>query len=153
MPRGSRVLTKREEETLGYLKLGLQNKEIAERMGISPNTVRSLMRKLSDKFNAKTRTQIVSEALTIGNPRDDLKAPTMGIPGVVTCQGCGGTEMDVHTSKNCPHSKHMGPHLTCQCGAVMKLPASLAALVENTVPTYGIIADSTLLDLTIKNEE
>jgi two-component system response regulator DesR len=62
----SRKLTQRELEVLGLLAEGLQHEEIGRRLGISSETVRTHLRKASDRLGAATRTQAVATALRLG---------------------------------------------------------------------------------------
>jgi DNA-binding CsgD family transcriptional regulator len=52
-------LTPREMETVRYLVEGLTSKEIAERMRISPNTVKAFLRIVMVKMDCSTRSGIV----------------------------------------------------------------------------------------------
>ncbi|RID92492.1 DNA-binding response regulator [Gemmobacter lutimaris] len=52
-------LTPRERETLGYLRDGLMNKEIALRMGLSEVTVKMHVKSICAKLNARNRTHAV----------------------------------------------------------------------------------------------
>ena len=52
-------LTEREREVVELLIQGLTNKEIAERMNISPNTVRAFIRMVMVKLGVSTRSGIV----------------------------------------------------------------------------------------------
>jgi DNA-binding NarL/FixJ family response regulator len=56
-------LTQREREVLRLLADGLSNEEIGKRLFISPETVRTHVRKAMAKLAADTRTQAVAEAL------------------------------------------------------------------------------------------
>jgi DNA-binding NarL/FixJ family response regulator len=56
-------LTQRERDVLRLLSDGLSNEEIGSRLFISPETVRTHVRKAMDKLNADTRTQAVATAL------------------------------------------------------------------------------------------
>jgi len=56
-------LTQRERETLRLLADGLTNEEIGKRLHISPETVRTHVRKAMSKLEADTRTQAVATAL------------------------------------------------------------------------------------------
>jgi DNA-binding NarL/FixJ family response regulator len=56
-------LTHRERDVLRLLSEGLSNEEIGKRLFISPETVRTHVRKAMDKLNADTRTQAVATAL------------------------------------------------------------------------------------------
>jgi DNA-binding CsgD family transcriptional regulator len=52
-------LTVRELETVEYLLQGLTSKEIAQRMKISPNTVKAFLRLVMVKMNVSTRSGII----------------------------------------------------------------------------------------------
>jgi DNA-binding CsgD family transcriptional regulator len=52
-------ITKRELEILTLIAEGLSNKEIAERVFVSENTVKTHSRRIFDKLGAKRRTQAV----------------------------------------------------------------------------------------------
>jgi DNA-binding CsgD family transcriptional regulator len=54
-------LTTREQETVKYLFEGLTSKEIAERMQISPNTVKAFIRLVMVKMNVSTRSGIIGK--------------------------------------------------------------------------------------------
>jgi DNA-binding NarL/FixJ family response regulator len=56
-------LTQREREVLRLLADGLTNEEIGKRLFISPETVRTHVRKAMAKLEADTRTQAVAKAL------------------------------------------------------------------------------------------
>jgi DNA-binding NarL/FixJ family response regulator len=63
-PNGN--LTQREIDVLCLLADGLQHEEIGRRLGISSETVRTHLRKASDRLGAATRTQAVATALRLG---------------------------------------------------------------------------------------
>ena len=54
-------LTCRERETVEFLLQGLTSKEIAERMKISPNTVKAFLRLVMVKMDVSTRSGIVGK--------------------------------------------------------------------------------------------
>jgi len=56
-------LTQREREVLRLLADGLANEEIGKNLHISPETVRTHVRKAMAKLDADTRTQAVATAL------------------------------------------------------------------------------------------
>jgi DNA-binding NarL/FixJ family response regulator len=56
-------LTQRERDVLRLLADGLSNEAIGKRLFISPETVRTHIRKAMDKLDADTRTQAVAKAL------------------------------------------------------------------------------------------
>ncbi len=58
-------LTPREAETLGFLAQGLTNKEIANRMAISANTVKAFVKLIMVKMGTSTRSGIVSTLLNL----------------------------------------------------------------------------------------
>ncbi|HEY5294398.1 MAG TPA: response regulator transcription factor [Gaiellaceae bacterium] len=59
-------LTQRELDVLGLLAEGLPHAEIGVRLGISSETVRTHLRKASNRLGAATRTQAVATALRRG---------------------------------------------------------------------------------------
>jgi DNA-binding CsgD family transcriptional regulator len=56
-------LTQREQEVLEYLLQGMRNKEIANRMNISPNTVRAFLRLIMIKTGVSSRSAIVGKIM------------------------------------------------------------------------------------------
>lgn len=60
------VLTPRESEVLAHVADGLSHEEIGRRLSISPETVRTHVRKACDRLNARTRTHAVATALRLG---------------------------------------------------------------------------------------
>ena len=54
-------LTQRERETVEFLLQGLTSKEIANRMGISPNTVKAFLRLVMVKMKVSTRSGIAGK--------------------------------------------------------------------------------------------
>lgn len=59
-------LTERELDVLRLLAEGLPHEEIGRRLGIGSETVRTHVRKASDRLGASTRTQAVATALRLG---------------------------------------------------------------------------------------
>ncbi len=57
-------LTPREQETTELLMLGLSSKEIASRMSISPNTVKTFLRLIMAKMGVTSRCGVVAKILT-----------------------------------------------------------------------------------------
>jgi DNA-binding CsgD family transcriptional regulator len=58
-------LTPREGEVLMYLVWGLSSKEIADRMSLSPNTVKAFLRLIMSKMEVSSRSAIVVKVLMI----------------------------------------------------------------------------------------
>lgn len=52
-------ITRRELETLGLIAQGMSNREIAEKLCVSENTVKTHSSRILDKLGAKRRTQAV----------------------------------------------------------------------------------------------
>ena len=59
-------ITKREHEILELIAMGLSNREIAERLFVSENTVKTHAARVLAKLNAKRRTQAVQIAKEAG---------------------------------------------------------------------------------------
>ena len=59
-------ITPREHEILTLIAQGLSNREIAQKLSVSENTVKSHSRRLFDKLNARRRTQAVQIAKQSG---------------------------------------------------------------------------------------
>jgi len=55
-------ITQREEQVLGLLASGKSNKEIAAKLGVSPNTVKTQVASLYQKLEVQRRTQAVQKA-------------------------------------------------------------------------------------------
>ena len=60
------VLTNREREILALLADGLANKQIAERLGISTNTVKTHLELLFDKLGVSSRAEAVASGVKRG---------------------------------------------------------------------------------------
>ena len=63
---GAPTLTEREGAVLALLAEGLSHDEIGSRLSISGETVRTHVRKASDRLGAATRTEAVAKALRLG---------------------------------------------------------------------------------------
>ncbi len=61
-------LTPREEEVLAGISTGLTSKELAERMNISPNTVKTYLNLIMRKLDVTTRAGIVGKLLNSESP-------------------------------------------------------------------------------------
>jgi len=59
-------ITRREREILELIATGLSNREIAERLFVSENTVKTHSGRLFDKLSAKRRTQAVQIGKELG---------------------------------------------------------------------------------------
>lgn len=63
---GVKALSSRESEVLGLLAEGLTGEQIAKRLVLSPETVRTHVRNAMEKLGAPTRTAAVVKALELG---------------------------------------------------------------------------------------
>ena len=59
-------ISEREREVLEHLAAGRSNKEIANRLDVSPNTVKTHVAKLFEKLAVRRRTQAISRARELG---------------------------------------------------------------------------------------
>lgn len=64
--RRSLGLSDRETEVLGLLAAGLSNKEIAAKLCVSPNTVKTHVARLLEKLDARRRTEAILKARELG---------------------------------------------------------------------------------------
>lgn len=55
------MLTKREREILEWIKTGMQNKEIAHQLNISPQTVRKHLENIYDKLHVNNRVEAIKK--------------------------------------------------------------------------------------------
>jgi len=72
-PTPTEELTAREMEILGLLSEGLSNKEIADRLSVSYDTVRAHLHHIYEKLHVRGRTEAV---------RMFFQAPQSGVPPV-----------------------------------------------------------------------
>ena len=59
-------ISERELDVLHQLAAGLSNKEIALRLGVSPNTVKTHVARLFEKLGASRRTEAIARARELG---------------------------------------------------------------------------------------
>ena len=59
-------LSERELEVLGLIAAGQSNKEIARRLEVSPNTVKTHVGNLFEKLTVKRRTEAIARARELG---------------------------------------------------------------------------------------
>jgi DNA-binding CsgD family transcriptional regulator len=78
---GSRYhLTEREMEALKGILVGLGSKEVAERMNISPNTVKAFLRLIMIKMGVTTRAGIVAKVLQNRATAEEAGGPSTANP-------------------------------------------------------------------------
>jgi DNA-binding CsgD family transcriptional regulator len=78
------ALTDREQETVQSILQGLTNKEIAQRMDISPNTVKAFIRLVMVKMRVSTRSGIVGKIVDCASPHPVRAAHLPGKPPTIT---------------------------------------------------------------------
>lgn len=64
--RATLGISDREHEVLGLIAEGLSNKEIAQQLGVSPNTVKTHVARLLEKLGARRRTEAILKARELG---------------------------------------------------------------------------------------
>lgn len=85
--RGSRLLTKREEDVVRLLSDGLQNREIAQELNLSEHTVKNYLFRIFDKLGVSSRVELVLYAMTsskrlqISIAESEQKQPESGADG------------------------------------------------------------------------
>jgi DNA-binding CsgD family transcriptional regulator len=89
----NKLLTPRQVEILAWVAIGATDAEIAEKLGISPSTVKGHLNKIFKKINAPNRRQAIFWAL------DNLQYP---IP-ILTRDGRATRVRKVH-----PQTSHYG---------------------------------------------
>src|SRR5687768_18380196 len=88
-----RPLSAREREILSYLAEGLSGAAIAQRLVLSPETVRTHVRNAMEKLGASTRSQAVALALESGVIGDALpQKPARGRSSSAQNAGSVGLE-------------------------------------------------------------
>jgi pSer/pThr/pTyr-binding forkhead associated (FHA) protein len=65
------VLSPRQQEVLAYLKDGLTNPEIAERLGVTERTVKAHCQEVFDRLGARNRTAAVAAAMRLDLFKDE----------------------------------------------------------------------------------
>jgi len=75
-------LTPREEQILGCVVRGLINKEIADELSVSIETIRAHLKSIYEKLHVRSRTEAALKAYPPGGiPRTDRRAVTTPNPG------------------------------------------------------------------------
>ena len=79
---GLNLLSKRECEVVESLVQGLTNREIAERMGLSPHTVKNYLFRVFDKLGVSNRTELLFMTLSQGGIAEETseREPSVALP-------------------------------------------------------------------------
>ena len=70
-------LTKREEEILGYVTRGFANKEIADALSISVETIRVHLKSIYDKLHVRSRTEAALKRVQVPLTVAGAQGPTL----------------------------------------------------------------------------
>jgi DNA-binding NarL/FixJ family response regulator len=76
------ALTRREEDILRQVMLGLSNKGIALKLTLAPGTVKTHVKAILGKLNASSRTEAVAIAQRRGILREECEFPTGAVKAV-----------------------------------------------------------------------
>jgi DNA-binding NarL/FixJ family response regulator len=76
------ALTRREEDILRQVMLGLSNKEIARKLTLAVGTVKTHVKAVLVKLDARSRTEAVAIAQRRGILREEREGPTLTVPRV-----------------------------------------------------------------------
>lgn len=85
-PDGSALLTSREQDVVRLVADGLKNREIAETLNLSKNSVRNYMYRIFDKIGVSSRAELILYALSRRGVRlesevlDEAEAPSRQYP-------------------------------------------------------------------------
>jgi len=55
-------LTPRERQLIGFVRTGLRNREIAERLGVTEGTVKTYLHSVFEKLGVSSRTELAIRA-------------------------------------------------------------------------------------------
>jgi two-component system, NarL family, nitrate/nitrite response regulator NarL len=78
--KATTVLSKREEEVARLVATGLSNRDISDKLGLSPHTVKNCLSRIFEKVGISTRIELVLYILSQPGPSETVSAPTFDIP-------------------------------------------------------------------------
>ena len=62
------VASKREEEIAGLVATGMSNRDVADKLGLSPHTVKNFLFRIFEKLGISTRIELVLYVLSQDKP-------------------------------------------------------------------------------------
>jgi DNA-binding NarL/FixJ family response regulator len=68
--KATTVLSKREEEISRLVATGLSNRDVSDKLGLSPHTVKNCLSRIFDKLNISTRIELVLYILSQSKPAE-----------------------------------------------------------------------------------
>jgi len=75
--RGRSLLSKREMEIVHAAAQGLTNREIAERLGLSPHTIKNCLFRIFDKLGVSSRVELLFMTLSQDRPAQSVFKPAL----------------------------------------------------------------------------
>jgi DNA-binding NarL/FixJ family response regulator len=66
--KATTVLSKREEEIAGLVATGMSNRDVADKLGLSPHTVKNFLFRIFEKLGISTRIELVLYVLSQDKP-------------------------------------------------------------------------------------
>lgn len=81
-PAGDQVLSNREAQVLSQISRGLTHGQVARRLGISPHTVDTYVKRIRAKLGAGNKAELTRAALLSRQARWPVDAPPAGATGV-----------------------------------------------------------------------
>jgi two-component system, NarL family, nitrate/nitrite response regulator NarL len=78
--KATTVLSKREKEVARLVATGLSNRDISDKLGLSPHTVKNCLSRIFEKVGISTRIELVLYILSQPGPSEAASDPTFDIP-------------------------------------------------------------------------
>jgi two-component system, NarL family, nitrate/nitrite response regulator NarL len=78
--KAASVLSKREKEVARLVATGLSNRDISDKLGLSPHTVKNCLSRIFEKVGISTRIELVLYILSQPGPSEAASDPTFDIP-------------------------------------------------------------------------
>ena len=78
--KATTVLSKREKEIARLVATGLSNRDISDKLGLSPHTVKNCLSRIFEKVGISTRIELVLYILSQPEPSEAASDPSFDIP-------------------------------------------------------------------------